>query len=211
MLRDPQANGTTADRAAHARPGSDAARLDHVLFVCTGNVCRSPYMEMVVTAALAAGGTSTVRVGSAGTAALEGHAMSAPILAALKARGIDGSDFRARQLTAGMLQRSGIIVTAAREHRRWVTRLDPSAAARTFTLFQVSRLIGAVDRDALAEADGLDHVVRLLNAARGAGGAGSSGDDIEDPWQRSARIYRRVTRRIDTAIEPFAQALVGQP
>jgi len=182
------------------------ARVERVLLVCTGNICRSPYVERVLAHELDAAGPHDLRVSSAGTAALEGHPMAEPMLARLRRRGIDGSDFRARQLSAAMVEHAGLVVTAAREHRRWVTRLVPHAASRTFTLLQLARLAEAASEDELAWT-GLDDLVQRLNLLRGSAGAGSSSDDLEDPWRRSAWTYRRVGRRIDAALEPVVAML----
>lgn len=206
------ASSASDDRAHSGSAAESGTTAETLLFVCTGNVCRSPYAEMSLRAALPDTVTSRLRVTSAGTAALEGDPV-APLMAdILTARGVTTTDFRARQLTTAILARATIVVTAEREHRRWVTRLDPSAATRTFTLSQVARLLEATaGMPRLNGESPLKGLVARLAAARGLGGAGSEKDDIEDPWGRRARTYRRVASRLDGGLAPLVDILGGEP
>jgi len=56
-----------------------------ILTVCTGNVCRSPAVERLLSTELG----PTVQVSSAGTHALVGHPISQPMAALLTASGIE--------------------------------------------------------------------------------------------------------------------------
>ncbi|WP_327046217.1 sugar phosphate nucleotidyltransferase [Microbispora sp. NBC_01189] len=69
-----------------------------ILFVCTGNICRSAMAERITLAALGPG--SPILVGSAGTRAAEGHPMSERSRVELLRLGGDPSGFAARPLTA---------------------------------------------------------------------------------------------------------------
>ncbi|MGN6413390.1 arsenate reductase/protein-tyrosine-phosphatase family protein [Flexivirga sp.] len=65
---------------------------DLVLVVCTGNVCRSPYVEFTLRHALDA----VLRIGSAGTDALVGEPVDPGCAELLAAKGVDTDDFAAR-------------------------------------------------------------------------------------------------------------------
>lgn len=182
-----------------------------ILFVCTGNICRSPYMEYRLRAMLTERGVPDVSIGSAGTRALEGHTIAEPMARRLREHGIDASGFRASALGLQMLDAAGVVVTATREHRREVVRHRHDLAERVFTLTQLARLLDASASDSTTGAAG--PVADLLAAAHAARGVTTAGtareDDMEDPWQRSRRSYRRVANRIDELLIPMATRLVA--
>lgn len=179
-----------------------------ILFVCTGNICRSPYLEFSLRAALAGTVLANVSVSSAGTAALEGHSASRPTLKLLNAHGIDARTFRARRLTPQLIGEAGIILTATRDHRRDVTRLDPTAAERTFTVLQLARMLRVADAVVPGPGAHSDPVILLPGVVARALSArghttGGEGDDIEDPWHRPTRVYRRAAERMDEGLAPL--------
>ncbi|TFD31734.1 low molecular weight phosphatase family protein [Cryobacterium cryoconiti] len=162
-----------------------------ILVVCTGNVCRSPYMEYAIRHGLAAQGISHVEVVSAGTQALIGHPMADPILEALAEDGIDGSRFRAQILTRALVEHADVILTAEASHRSEVARLFPPALRRVFTLRQFARLTAIAPPempDGRPLRDLVQHVAGLRGTTQPAGGAT---DDVEDPWNGSRAVYRR--------------------
>jgi protein-tyrosine-phosphatase len=90
--------------------------IQHVLFVCTGNICRSPLAASLLERALQARGLE-VQVSSAGTGACEGA-----YLVGLE-RGLDLSGHRARLLTRELVEQADLILTMARHHRARVDEL----------------------------------------------------------------------------------------
>lgn len=187
-----------------------AVSAPEILFVCTANVCRSPYMEYALRALLAARGSAEVSIGSAGTRALDGHAMAAPLSQRLRDRGIDPSGFAATSLRREMLEGAAVVVTATREHRRQVVQHSHAAADRTFTLAQLARLLDAAPTGTPTPGSARELVI-AAHAARGrASGASAADDDLDDPWRRSGRTYRRVADRIDELLIPMATRLAGR-
>ncbi|MGX5769506.1 arsenate reductase/protein-tyrosine-phosphatase family protein [Microbacterium trichothecenolyticum] len=181
--------------------------LGSILFVCTGNVCRSPYLEWGLRGALESTGGPAIRLSSAGLAPLTGHPMSSPLLDRLLDRGIDASEFRARGLTEAMVTRADVVLTAARGHRQFLVRQLPSAATRTFTALQFARLLRALPSREGAGAD-LPTLARLAHQARGTAGASTEHDDIEDPWKRSRRVYARSAAKMDEVLERVLEHLI---
>jgi len=109
-----------------------------ILFVCTGNSCRSPMAEVLFRDALArrlgstpeALGQLGYAVMSAGTAASTGGSASSGALSAMSARGLDLSAHRTQPLTVELIHRAERIYVMSDEHRDAVLRLVPGAAGR---------------------------------------------------------------------------------
>ena len=103
-----------------------------ILFVCTGNTCRSPMAAAALRSALGEEG-SRVRVESAGTGAWEGHGAS-PLAADVAARdGVDLRGHRSRRLTAPMVREADWVVVMERSHLAGVRALGADES-RTFVL-----------------------------------------------------------------------------
>jgi protein-tyrosine-phosphatase len=100
-----------------------------ILFVCTGNTCRSPLAEAIARRMLSESGKESVTVSSAGTSAWEGSpASDASILIGVE-RGLDLSSHRSRRLTAEMLADTDLVLVMSNEHLARVRELDSTANA----------------------------------------------------------------------------------
>jgi protein-tyrosine-phosphatase len=94
-----------------------------VVFVCTGNICRSPLAEALLRAALKERGVEGVDVSSAGTGAWDGAPASEGAYLVGLERGLDLSGHRARLLTREVVEQADLILTMARHHRARVQEL----------------------------------------------------------------------------------------
>ncbi|MBM3316605.1 MAG: ribose 5-phosphate isomerase B [Candidatus Eisenbacteria bacterium] len=116
-----------------------------VLFVCTGNTCRSPLAEGLLRHMLAqAGGEGgrAIEVSSAGVAASEGERATASSLAVAAERGLDLGGHRARRLTPDLLAGQDLVLALSAEHCRAALGLDPEARGRVFTLTEYAGGVG---------------------------------------------------------------------
>ncbi len=107
-----------------------------ILFVCTGNTCRSPMAEAIAKHLLQ-GRTPdgiVITAASAGVSAGEGDPTTPEALVALEAMGVVPQKHRARQLTRAMVADAEVIFTMTGAHRRAILNVDPSAEAKVFTL-----------------------------------------------------------------------------
>ena len=161
-----------------------------VLHVCTGNICRSPMAERLTRAGLEQRlGADAQRfvVESAGTWGHGGAPMEPFALSTLGSYGVDGQDFRARELVAEHVAGADLVLTATREHRAAAVVLHPRAAGRTFTLREFARLVGAVDPSQLTDTDPVERARELVRAAAGKRGLvppqTPKDDDLADPYQ----------------------------
>ncbi len=105
-----------------------------LLFLCTGNICRSPFAEHLVRRwAEELGG---VEVLSAGTAAEAGRPCPPDAVQAASAFGVDLSLHRSRPLTFSMLDQADLIVTMGPDHRDTVVLMAPDTVARSVGLVE---------------------------------------------------------------------------
>ncbi len=123
---------------ARHRPDGGVPR--RVLFVCTGNICRSPTAERLAAASARKARLADIEFRSAGTHAIVGHPMQPSAARVLDRLGGDSSTFAARQLTKTIAVDADFILTMTRAHRDYVLHLAPQKLHRTYTLREAAQL-----------------------------------------------------------------------
>lgn len=191
------------------------ARPPSILFVCTGNVCRSPLMERLLATKLdarlgAAQNSRQLVLSSAGTHALGGQPMTDQAAGELVRLGGDPTSFVARQLTTVLVDDADLVVTATRAHRAEVVTLSPRATRYTFTVVELARLL----RDLESSPSAADVRSRVMGIAASAGArrgfirpGAADADDIVDPYGRASTIYRQASDQIAPAVDALAAAI----
>jgi len=151
-----------------------------VLFVCTGNTCRSPMAALLARRMMA----STLDVpdadllarglllSSAGTGTLPGMPASAGAVAAMKERGLDLSRHRSQSLLKDLVLDADRVYCLSRAHRHAVESLAPEARDK----------------------------VELLHP---------EGKDIQDPFGGGIEVYRRIADEIESSLTARRQDLLG--
>jgi glycine hydroxymethyltransferase len=100
--------------------------MKNVLFICTGNICRSPMAEGLLRQ-MSAG---RIEAASAGLGAGRGQQPSAHAVNVLKEEGIDISDIRSQPVSAHLLEKADYIFTMTRDHLDMLLLLFPEMAAK---------------------------------------------------------------------------------
>src|ERR1035438_458764 len=116
-----------------------------ILFICTGNVCRSPMAEGIFRQATQ--GRGEYHVLSAGLGAVEGAPPSAYAVQAAQELGINISALRSRMLTAELVGQADYIFGMTHSHIDTVMALYPQAAEKTFLLREFDETLHSFEKD----------------------------------------------------------------
>ncbi|WP_264002528.1 arsenate reductase/protein-tyrosine-phosphatase family protein [Mycolicibacterium poriferae] len=165
-----------------------------MLFVCTGNICRSPTAERLALAYAAQRDISGVRASSAGTRALVGQPIHHEAALVLEELGGDASGFAARRLGTRTLAGADLVLGMTKAHRDAILELAPQKLHRVFTLAEASRL--ASDGKAKAVAD-LGELRPQLS--------GDDIPDIADPIGQNADVFAMVGFQIARLLPPILE------
>jgi len=110
------------------------AIMKKILFVCTGNTCRSPMAAALFNRLAAASGIG-YEAASAGLAATEGSPASASAIKAMEGYpGADLSCHTSRRLTYADIKEASLVLTMERAHRQYILSMYPEAHQKVFTL-----------------------------------------------------------------------------
>lgn len=103
-----------------------------VLFVCTGNSCRSPMAAGLLKKML--GNRKDIRILSAGVSAFPDMGASENAIKIMQQEGVDLSQHRTQRLTREMIQEATLVLAMTKLHRITVMELDPEARGKVYLL-----------------------------------------------------------------------------
>lgn len=160
----------------------------NILFVCTGNICRSPVGERMLQNLGDARGLQ-LQVSSAGTRALNGMEMHPESARILRARGIDPANFRSSMLTEDAAEQADLVLGMTREHRAFARQLAPARWKRMYAL----REIASVANPAMGDETTDRNETRI--------GPADARLDIYDPIGKSSETFDKVGDAIAQSME----------
>ena len=184
-----------------------------VLVVCTGNICRSAYVEYALQAQLNAllGDRGRAEVTSAGTEPNQALTVPGPLLDLAPSRRVRAAltQHRPQQLTGRSLADQDLVLTATDDHLDEVLREDPAAVRRTFTILGMGTLLrdhGEELAAAVPPGAGVTALVTALAELRSRLIAhGERPDaDLPDPFRGPAEGYAAMAQTAQPIVELLA-------
>lgn len=191
-----------------------------VLVVCTANICRSPTAAILIQRRT---GVDSITVTSAGLKVNPGARICTRAQQFLRRQGkVDSAEtHRAKSLTREAIATADLILTATRDQRSAVARLDPRATQRTFTLAEAGYLSIVVKDELDAGTAGMQisDIVARLHGERWRAGTGvrrhrlrprsrqSDPLSLPDVHLQETRSHRLVFARIRRATTTIASML----
>ncbi|MBI3292403.1 MAG: low molecular weight protein arginine phosphatase [Elusimicrobia bacterium] len=169
----------------------------NLLFVCTGNTCRSPMAEYLFKKMLREAHREDVQVRSCGVAASPLMQIPDPVVRLMKAEGVDISRHRSQPLTVEEVHRADVILAMDQSHRAVIEALYPEAQSKTFLLKTYVQAAGVEGREGPSTS---------LRA-----GSGLEGGDICDPIGQTDDGYRACLKEITTCLKRLQAQLPPPP
>jgi sulfate adenylyltransferase len=164
-----------------------------VLFVCTANICRSAYAEVVARQVAPAGLTFA----SAGVRGRVAEPMEPLMAAQATARGASTESFRSQSLSMSMVDEADVVLTAESLHRRVILEERPVAMRKAFTFGQFVR--------GLDELDGWG--ADVVDQVRSRAATSTVADDVADPYRRGPEAFEVAAAEIDRLLGRILPAL----
>lgn len=177
--------------------GSDRVR---VLFVCTGNICRSPTAERLAVLHASRLEVADFHASSAGVRAVRGHAIHSVAALVLERLGGTPGGFTAKQLNPKHLSDADLVVTMTRQHRDAVLEIAPTCLRRTYLLSEIARLVNEFGARSVPELTDLR--ARL---------AGTEVVDIPDPIGQDTDVFWQVGHQIAELVPAVVQLCRSSP
>lgn len=167
-----------------------------VLFVCTANICRSPWLEIT---ARAQAGAAALEFASAGTHGFVDRPMDEVMAQTLPPGAADG--FRSRALDHNILAAADLVLVAETRHRTHILREQPAMVRRVFTVGQFA--FAALDNPGLYGRE----LVQTLGARRT---PALPEHDIADPYRKGLDAAREGAGTMSTMLSVIVPRLAGE-
>ena len=153
-------------------------KIENILFVCTGNSCRSVMAEGLLKKMLKEQERHDITISSAGTAAIDGFNPADNAIAVMKKEGVDVSDYKTSLLDSNTIKKADLILVMQRIHKDMVLNLVPEAKEKTHLLKEYVKLKGD-----------------------------SRDTSVPDPIGRPLEVYERVLDMLKIHIEELVKML----
>jgi sulfate adenylyltransferase len=171
-----------------------------VLYVCTANICRSPFMEVVSRHLV--GPDAQIEFTSAGIHGFQDHPMDDTMAGTLGPRGVDGpGSFRSRALTSDLIKEADLVLTAEAAHRSFILDDHPGTFRKVFTLGQFAEAVRSADTSLSGR--------ELLAAIGERRGTADPVRDVPDPYSQGPDTSAACADAIEELLRVALPALTG--
>ncbi|MEI7025731.1 low molecular weight protein arginine phosphatase [Paenibacillus sp. y28] len=189
--------------------------MNRILFVCTGNTCRSPLAEAMMRK-LASDYQITLEVRSAGVAAVSGGPASRHSQTVMKERGLP-SEHQSQALSRELVEWADMVLTMTMGHKQRIVQLFPGAVDKVHTLkeyvedddralqalVEKEHLISEIQlKQALSQPITESDRIRVLELERK-----SPSPDIADPFGGTLEDYRICAGELENALQKLLKKL----
>lgn len=186
-----------------------------ILFVCTGNTCRSPLAEGLLRIRVHQEGLAA-EVRSAGVSAVTGGPISRNSASLLQEAGFKES-ISSLAIQESEVNWADLILTMTMGHKRTVIQRFPSAIEKTFTLKEYAlddaHILQAIEereqlvtelqlKQALSQAVSVEERSRIFKLEHAI-----PDFDISDPFGGSIEIYRQTAEEISGSLDKLVQKI----
>jgi protein-tyrosine phosphatase len=173
-----------------------------VLFVCTGNICRSPLGKQMLDQLLVGNAwTGSIQTTSAGTHAMVDYPMNPGSVTAFAALGYSPQLHKAVQLTPQLVADSDLVLTFTEQQRAHVVEHHVRANRYTFTLLEFAHLATyQAGTRAAGHDSNLDELLAATVVSRGMASLLPT-YDIADPYGKDLAAFERMAVQTKDALQ----------
>lgn len=171
----------------------------NILFVCTGNICRSAAADALASMYFR---HAPIHVSSAGIRGLINHPIQPTVGTILLNAGIDASSFRSQRLTNSIAMKQDVILCFEKRQRSSIVSLAPSMVKHTYLLTDFANMCRYADingmipnSDIAGRIRYIDSISQMLRAHV------PEGADIDDPYGKQEEDYQRAVYETAMALK----------